>query len=113
MRSLLTRVLLLAAVASGLAQNLKPVAERIATQNALFDEHYEADLRNFPERATAFGDYRYNDRLDDYSLDAILQRHQTDEDFLQKLQAIATKGFPIKTRLSHDLMVRVIEHACG
>jgi hypothetical protein len=45
------------------AQDLKPVAERLAAQNELFDEQYESDLKNFPERATAFGDYRYNDKL--------------------------------------------------
>ena len=48
------------------AQDVKPVAERLAAQNALFDEQYESDLRNFPERATSFGDYRYNDKLADY-----------------------------------------------
>ena len=67
------------------AQNLKPVADRVAAQNALFDEQYESDLRNFPERATAFGDYRYNDKLAEYSLDAIAQRHKTDEKFLARL----------------------------
>src|ERR1700734_3704964 len=40
------------------AQDTKSVADRLATQNPLFDEQYESDLRNFPERATAFGDYR-------------------------------------------------------
>ena len=50
------------------AQNAKPVADRVAAQNAIFEEQYESDLRNFPERATAFGDYRYNDKLADYSL---------------------------------------------
>ena len=40
------------------AQDVKPVAERLAAQNALFDAQYESDLRAFPERATAFGDYR-------------------------------------------------------
>jgi uncharacterized protein (DUF885 family) len=109
MRSLLTLVILLATVASGLAQNLKPVSERIAAQNALFEERYEADLRNFPERATAYGDYRYNDRLDDYSLDGILRRHREDGAFLQKLQAIPTTDFPEQDQISHDLMVRIIE----
>ena len=37
-----------------------PVAERVAKQNALFEEFYETGLKNSPERATAFGDYRYN-----------------------------------------------------
>ena len=69
------------AFAQNPAQNLKPVADRLAAQNALFEEQYESDLRNFPERATAFGDYRYNDKLADHSLDAIAQRHKTDQDF--------------------------------
>jgi hypothetical protein len=59
MRIYLTLLLLIAAAASIVAQDLKPVVERLAAQNALFDEQYETDLRNFPERATAFGDYRY------------------------------------------------------
>jgi len=72
MRTPLTFLLLLATAAFTFAQGPKPVAARLAAQNALFDEQYETDLRNFPERATAFGDYRYNDRLADYSLDSAL-----------------------------------------
>ena len=87
----------------------KPLADRLAAQNALFDEQYESDLRNFPERATAFGDYRYNDKLADYSLAAIAQRHKTDVDFLKRLEAIPTAGFSDQDQLSHDLLVRVLE----
>jgi uncharacterized protein (DUF885 family) len=100
----------LAAVAGcSFAQNLKPVADRVAAQNALFDEQYESDLRNFPERATAFGDYRYNDKLAEYSLDAIVQRHKTDEAFQARLEAIASTGFSEQDQLSHDLLVRVLQ----
>ena len=66
-------------------------------------------LRNFPERATSFGDYRYNDKLDDYSLDGIMQRHKTDEEFLGRLKAIPTTGFSDQDQLSHDLLVRVLQ----
>ncbi len=87
-------VFFLAAIAvSVFAQNLKPAADRLAAQNALFEEQYESDLRSFPERATAFGDYRYNDKLNDYSLAAIAQNHKTDETFLNRLRAIPTTGF--------------------
>ena len=101
--------LLLVLVGSVFAQNLKPVADRVAAQNALFEEQYESDLRNFPERATAFGDYRYNDKLADYSLDAIAQRHKTDQAFLARLEAIPTTDFSDQDQLSHDLMVRVLQ----
>ena len=92
-----------------LAQDFKPVADRLATQNALFEEHYESDLRNFPTRATAFGDYRYNDKLGEYSLAAIAERNQTDHAFLSRLDAIGTTSFPDQDQLSHDLLVRVLQ----
>jgi uncharacterized protein (DUF885 family) len=100
---------LIAIAGSVFAQNLQPVADRLAAQNALFEEQYEADLRNFPERATAFGDYRYNDKLADYSLDGIAQRHKTDEAFLARLEAIPSAGFSDQDQLSHDLLVRVLQ----
>jgi uncharacterized protein (DUF885 family) len=109
MRAFLRFLLLIAAATSVFAQELKPVAESLAAQNALFDEQYETDLRNYPERATAFGDYRYNDQLNDYSLAAIARRHETDEAFLKRLQAIPTADFSDQDQLSHDLLIRVLE----
>jgi len=109
MRTFVPILLLIAATVSVSAQDPKPVAERLAAQNALFDEQYESDLRYFPERATAFGDYRYNDRLTDYSLSAIKQRHETDQAFLQRLQAISTADFSDQDQLSHDLLIRVLQ----
>jgi uncharacterized protein (DUF885 family) len=100
--------LLVAVAGSVFAQNPKPVADRLAAQNALFDEYYETDLRNFPERATAYGDYRYNDKLAEYSLNAILQRHHSDETFLARIEAIPSAGFSDQDQLSHDLLVRVL-----
>ena len=100
---------LIALAGSLCAQDLTPVADRLAVQNALFDEQYESDLRNFPERATAFGDYRYNDKLGEYSLAAIAQRHETDRMFLRRLRDIATNGFSDQDQLSHDLLMRVLE----
>jgi uncharacterized protein (DUF885 family) len=100
---------LIALVGSAFAQNLKPVADRLAAQNVLFEEQYESDLRNFPERATAYGDYRYNDKLAEYSLDSIVQRHKTDEAFLTRLEAIPSTGFSDQDQLSHDLLVRVLQ----
>lgn len=109
MRTLLSFVVFIAAATLVFAQAPKPVADRLAAQNALFDEQYESDLRNFPERATAFGDYRYNDRLADHSPEAIAKRHETDEEFLQRLEAISTADFSDQDQLSHDLLIRVLE----
>ena len=101
-------IFIVVAAVSVFAQNPKPMAERLTAQNALFDEQYESELRNSPERATSYGDYRYNDRLSDHSLSAIAARHKTDAEFLQRLQAIPTTGFSDQDQLSHDLMVRVL-----
>ena len=100
---------IVAAAGFVLAQNVKPVADRVAAQNALFEEQYESDLRNFPERATAFGDYRYNDKLGEYSLEAIAEREKINQDFLTRVQAIPSSGFSDQDQLSHDLMVRVLQ----
>jgi uncharacterized protein (DUF885 family) len=109
MRLPLSLLFLAAAVALVFAQAVKPVTDRVAAQNALFEEQYESDLRSFPERATAYGDYRYNNKLAEYSLDAIVQRHKTDESFLARLEAIPSTGFSDQDQLSHDLLVRVLQ----
>jgi len=100
---------LIALAGSVCAQDLQPVADRLAAQNALFDAQYESDIRNSPERATAFGDYRYNDKLGEYSLAAIAQREETDRSFLSRLQAIATTGFSDQDQLSHEVLVRILQ----
>ena len=109
MKNYLSLIFLLAVAVSVSGQDTKPAADRVAAQNAIFDDYYESELRNFPERATAFGDYRYNDKLDDYSLEGIMQHHKTDESFLARIQAIATTGFPDQDQLSHDLLARVLQ----
>jgi uncharacterized protein (DUF885 family) len=85
------------------------VDARLATQNALFEELYQADLKNAPERATAYGDYRYNDQLSDRSLAAIDRRHAADVANLARLKAISTTGFPEQDILSHDLLARILQ----
>ncbi|HEY6337355.1 MAG TPA: DUF885 domain-containing protein [Candidatus Sulfotelmatobacter sp.] len=102
-------VVIAAASICAFAQSVKPVAERLAVQNALFDEYYETELRNSPERATAFGDYRYNDQLAEYSIEAIGRRHQGDQAFLKRLEAIPTADFSDQDQLSHDLLIRVLQ----
>jgi uncharacterized protein (DUF885 family) len=82
---------------------------RLSAQNTLFEEQYQSDLKLHPERATAFGDYRYNDRLGEYSLAAIETQHAVDLDFLARLRAIRTNGFPEQDSLSHEVMQRELQ----
>jgi uncharacterized protein (DUF885 family) len=109
MRANYTLLFIVAAAGFVLAQNAKPVADRLAAQNALFEEQYESDLRNFPERATAFGDYRYNDKLGEYSPQAIAEREKINQDFLARVEAIPSTGFSDQDQLSHDLIIRVLQ----
>ncbi len=85
------------------------VADRVAKQNALFDEFYEASLKNAPERATAYGDYRYNSQLSQYSLAEIARQHTEADDFLKRLKAIPTEGMSDKDVLSHRILERQLE----
>src|ERR1700730_17326759 len=78
------------------------VETRVATQNSLFEEYYQFELKTHPERATAYGDYRYNDRLDEYSLAALNNQHASDLHFLARLEAIPTKGFSEQDTLSQE-----------
>jgi uncharacterized protein (DUF885 family) len=91
------------------AQTPDSVAHRLAAQNTLFEDQYESDLRTSPEAATSYGDYRYNDKLGDYSLDGIANRHKIDVTFLRRLRAISTTGFSDQDQLSHDVLVRVLQ----
>ena len=97
------------AASTCVAAPIPSVASRIAAQNELFEQQYQADLKASPETATAFGDYRYNDLLDDASLAEVEREHATDERFLARLQAISTTGFAEQDLLSHELMVRMLE----
>ena len=101
--------LVLVSLASAVSFGQQPVDDRVAAQNALFEEQYQADLKVAPERATAVGDYRYNDRLSERSLAAIAERHEMDRRFLERLRGVATTGFGEQDVLSHDLMVRQLE----
>jgi uncharacterized protein (DUF885 family) len=85
------------------------VADRVAQQNALFEEFYQTGLKENPERATSYGDYRYNALLGQYSLAEIARQHAEGDDFLKRLQAIPTDGMSDKDLLSHQIMQRQLE----
>ncbi len=87
------------------------VAERVATQNALFEQYYQAALKRSPLQATAIGDDRYNAQLDDVSLAGIARQHAENDDFLARLRAISTAGMADGDRLSHELLERQLTRA--
>lgn len=86
-----------------------PVVDRVAKQNALFEEFYQTGLKNSPERATSYGDYRYNALLGQYSLAEIARQHAEADDFLARLKTIPTDGMSDKDLLSHRLLEQQLE----
>ncbi|MGC2627553.1 MAG: DUF885 domain-containing protein [Candidatus Udaeobacter sp.] len=85
------------------------VADRVAKQNALFEEYYQAGLKNFPERATSYGDYRYNSQVGQVSLAEIARQHAEADDFLARLKAIPTDGMSDNDLLSHRILEKQLE----
>jgi len=91
------------------AQAPTSVASRLAAQNALFDDSWQATLKMNPTLATSVGDYRYNDQLGDYSLAASAARHQREIADLANIKSIDPTGFPEQDRISHDLFLRQLQ----
>jgi uncharacterized protein (DUF885 family) len=90
------------------AQTPASIESRLSAQNALFEEYYESRLKDSPLLATSMGDYRYNDRLPDYSLAEVAREQAENDEFLVRLKKISTDGFVEQDRLSHDLLLRVL-----
>jgi uncharacterized protein (DUF885 family) len=86
-----------------------PVGVRLAAQNTLFNEQYQDDLKLSPESETARGDYRDNSLLDDYSLAASTKQNALDRSYHTMLATISTEGFPEQDRLSHELLLYVLD----
>ncbi len=101
----LALLLIFCCAGAGPSRGAAPPRESPAVaQDLLFEEYYQFELKVHPERATAYGDYRYNDRLDEYSLAALERLHAGDEKFLARLEAIPTGGLSEQDRLSHEVL---------
>lgn len=75
----------------------------------LFDAEWEWGLREFPERATLFGDPRYNDKLTDVSFEAIERRQAHSKETAARLTKIGREGLSEEDRLSYDVFARELE----
>jgi len=77
---------------------------RQALKNALNDE-WEYELRESPEAASSYGDYRYNDKWSDISLAHVPQRRKDAKAFLDRFEAIDTTGLTEQEQISKQLIV--------
>jgi len=74
--------------------------------NDLLHERWEYTMRTSPIYASILGDKRYNDKLDDFSQQAIDEDLKQARIFLDRFEAIDTTGFPEQEALNQQLMVR-------
>ena len=98
--------LAVASFAQGKDKDLKPVDDRRKELKQLIADEWEYEMRESPESATVFGDYRYNDRWSDNSLAHIQQQKKDIANWLARFNAIDTFGFPEQEKLNQSLMVR-------
>jgi len=83
-----------------------PVAERRKALNDLFHEYWEARLKNSPETASALGDKRYNDKISDYSVKAVNEWLQREQEWMMRLAAVDAAGLGGQEATSRDLLLR-------
>lgn len=83
---------------------------RLKAFNALIDEQWEDLMRELPEQASFFGDYRYNAAWSDFSLAGAKRHNQATRKLLTRFQAVDTRGFPQADLLNHRLMIRWLEN---
>jgi uncharacterized protein (DUF885 family) len=98
------------AVANAAAQTTGLAARRQALDK-LVAEEWEYELRESPEMATVIGDYRYNDRWSDFSLQHVQQSKLDAQKWIARFEAVDTSGFPEQEKLNQVLMLRQLKSA--
>lgn len=87
------------------AQNSKPLDAHRAQLREAIQAEWEYTLRTRPLFATEIGDNRYNDRLADYSQQAVDKQLAHAKEQLKLFDSIDTTGFPEDEVLNQQLMV--------
>jgi uncharacterized protein (DUF885 family) len=83
-----------------------PVEDRRKALNAIFHDYWEDTLKHDPEFASIIGDKRYNDRIDDYSVQAVNDALAREQIFLMRLAAIDPTGLTGQEKTSRELLLR-------
>jgi uncharacterized protein (DUF885 family) len=94
---------------SAATQSPSPLESRRKALNDLLAEQWEYKLRTSPIFASILGDKRWNDKLDDFSQEAIDKDLRETDKFLARFEAIDTSGFPEQELLNKAVMVRDLQ----
>ena len=95
-------IIVTASAALGQALSSSDAATKL---HALFSEDWQWSLEQYPEGATLLGDNRYNDRLTDFSLDAIERRKAHEREMLNRVQKIDRSQLRGQDIISYDLFL--------
>ena len=82
------------------------LADRRQALNDLFHDYWEDKLKHDPEFASAIGDMRYNDQVDDYSVAAVNDSLAREQRLELRLAAIDPTGFTDQEKTSQELLLR-------
>jgi uncharacterized protein (DUF885 family) len=94
--------------ATGFCWALPARAQQAALDQAA-DKYWDFSMRRSPTRATAIGDYRFNDQLDDLSA-AAEERFASELKSLQgELRGVQTKDLNEESKLTYALLQRAID----
>jgi uncharacterized protein (DUF885 family) len=113
-RAIPSLLCLLLVAAPALGQRTAAASDLETRRKALNDllaEQWEYTLQHSPEFASILGDKRYNDKVSDFSQQAIDQGLEDSKRFLARFKAIDTTGFPEQEALNKTLMVRDLENS--
>lgn len=95
-------------IAAGLLSTTAAIAEdnQATTQfHDLLHDQWEWQMREFPERATNIGDYRYNDRVTDFSAAAAMKRKEKHKEFLARTLKIDGSQLTGQDRVSYSVFL--------
>jgi uncharacterized protein (DUF885 family) len=101
-----TLILMILLTASTVMAQIVSSSEPAKKLHQLFEKDWQWRLEQYPEFATVLGDNRYNDRLTDYSMEAIERRKAHSRDMLAEIQKIDRAGLSGQDLVSYDLFLR-------
>ena len=88
-----------------------PGADPTVAAQAIFEEYWQWQLREFPELATRIGDHRYDDRLSDQSAAAVDKRRATRADFRERLANVDAAALSSTHRVSLRILRYQLDRA--
>ncbi len=82
------------------------LADRRAALNDLFQQYWDEYLERNPEFASEIGDARYNDKISNYSVKAVNEWLEREQEMLMKLAQVDPAGFTQSESMSREMLMR-------